>query len=98
MITLCVLADNVETTIPTPGAEGDNQDSSGAATQAASVLSQVVHLQQTVVALRDDLCVRNCELAVARQQVQSKELEMRAIRAAGRTGGEVGRTQEDASR
>ena len=84
--------------IPTPGGEGDNQDSSGASTQPTAVLSQVVRLQQTVLALRDDLCVRNCELAMARQQVQSKELEMRALRTAGMTGMEAGRTQDDANR
>ena len=98
--TIRFLTDNVDpaTTIPTPGGEGDNQDSSGSAAQSTAVLSQVVRLQQTVLALRDDLCVRNCELAMARQQVQSKELEMRALRTAGRTGGEAGRTQEDSSR
>ena len=80
--------------IPTPGGEGDNPQARGASPGA--MLPEVVQLHQMMVALRDDLCVRNCELAVARQQVQSKELEMRALRTMGRFG-EAGKTQEDAA-
>ena len=80
-------------TMPPPGGEGDSS-----VVPPGGSLPESVALHQLVVGLRDDLCVRNCELALARQQVQSKELEMRALRAAGRGPGDTGRAQEDALR
>lgn len=85
--------------IPRPCGEGDNSRApQGSVAPPGGALSEAVQLQQMVVTLRDDLCVRNCELAMARQQVQSKELEMRALRTAGRLPGETGRGQEDTLR
>ena len=85
-------------TMPPPGGEGDSSQARGSVVPPGGSLPESVQLHQLVVGLRDDLCVRNCELALARQQVQSKELEMRALRAAGRGPGDTGRAQEDALR